>query len=77
MRCIAAVLLMVGRGLEAPDVVASLLDIDAYPCKPQYTLAPEVRHRTDERHKPIFSLMPHNLNSKHIGVITLVIGSAR
>ena len=63
VRCIAAVLLMVGRGLEAPDVVASLLDIEAFPCKPQYTLAPEVRHRTDERHKPISSPMPHSQNS--------------
>ena len=35
----AAVLLMVGRGLEQPDVVARLLEADT---KPQYTMAPEV-----------------------------------
>ena len=44
VRCMAAVLLLVGQGLEAPDVVASLLDINAYPRKPIYTLASEVRH---------------------------------
>jgi hypothetical protein len=35
----AAVLLMVGRGLEAPSVVARLLDA---PLKPYYNMAPEV-----------------------------------
>jgi len=41
IRCIAAVLLMVGRGLEAPDVVQQLLDIQRVPCKPQYGMAAE------------------------------------
>jgi tRNA pseudouridine38/39 synthase len=41
VRCIAAVLLMVGRGLERPDVVRRLLDVRARPRKPQYALAPE------------------------------------
>ena len=42
VRCIAAVLLLVGRGLEAPSLVACLLDVEQLPGKPQYCLAPEV-----------------------------------
>lgn len=44
IRCIAAVLLMVGRGLEAPSLVARLLDVTpqgGVPAKPQYNMAPE------------------------------------
>ncbi|PNW86426.1 hypothetical protein CHLRE_02g086050v5 [Chlamydomonas reinhardtii] len=41
VRCMAAILLMVGRGQEAPDVVARLLDVEACPRKPQYSMAPE------------------------------------
>lgn len=41
VRCIAAVLLMVGRGQEQPCIVQQLLDISSYPCKPQYSLAAE------------------------------------
>jgi tRNA pseudouridine38/39 synthase len=41
VRCIAAVLLMVGRGQEAPGVVSRLLDVAAAPCKPQYNIADE------------------------------------
>lgn len=43
VRCIAAVLSMVGKGLEQPSIVATLLDIQRTPAKPQYTLANEVR----------------------------------
>ena len=38
----AAVLLMVGKQLEHPDIVQKLLDIDQHPCKPQYNYASEV-----------------------------------
>jgi tRNA pseudouridine38/39 synthase len=41
VRCIAAVLLMVGKGLEQPGIVQQLLDINQVPCKPQYGLAAE------------------------------------
>eukprot|EP00887_Chlorella_sp_A99_P008017 scaffold12.g8017.t1 len=41
VRCMAAVLLMVGRGEEAPDVVARLLDVTQTPRKPQYVMASE------------------------------------
>jgi hypothetical protein len=39
----AAVLLMVGRGLEQPSVVQRMLNVAATPQKPQYNMAPEVR----------------------------------
>jgi tRNA pseudouridine38/39 synthase len=39
----AAVLMMVGKGLEDPSIVPRLLDVEQTPCKPQYHLAPEVR----------------------------------
>lgn len=38
----AAVLLMVGQDQEDPDIVASLLDLSAWPQKPQYAMAAEV-----------------------------------
>lgn len=43
VRCMAAVLLMVGRQLEEPEVVQQMLDIQQTPCKPQYNYASEVR----------------------------------
>lgn len=41
VRCIAAVLLMVGRRQEPPDIVQRLLDVQQEPCKPQYNMASE------------------------------------
>ena len=41
MRCIAAVLLMVGAGAEAPTIVTELLDVAKHPAKPQYHMASE------------------------------------
>lgn len=38
----AAVLLLVGQGLEHPSIVQQLLDIDAVNLKPQYNMASEV-----------------------------------
>ena len=43
VRCMAAVLLMVGKQMEHPDIVQKLLDIKQHPCKPQYNYASEVR----------------------------------
>lgn len=40
----AAILLMVGKHLEQPDIVQQLLDVQLNPCKPQYRYAPEVVH---------------------------------
>lgn len=42
IRCMAAVLFMVGRGDEEPAVVSDLLDIESNPCKPQYTMASDL-----------------------------------
>lgn len=41
IRCIVSVLFMIGRGLEKPEVVQELLDIQKYPGKPSYPLADE------------------------------------
>ncbi len=39
IRCMMAVLFMVGRGVESPDVVLRLMDVAACPAKPLYDLA--------------------------------------
>ncbi|KAF5750736.1 tRNA pseudouridine(38/39) synthase isoform X2 [Tripterygium wilfordii] len=42
VRCIVAVLFMIGQGLESPDIIDTLLDIDGTARKPQYAMAPEI-----------------------------------
>ncbi|MED6110543.1 hypothetical protein PIB30_043964 [Stylosanthes scabra] len=42
VRCIVAVLFMVGKGLESPNAIDMLLDTTSIPRKPQYTMASEV-----------------------------------
>lgn len=39
IRCIVAILLLIGEGLENESLVSDLLDIDAFPRKPLYPLA--------------------------------------
>ncbi|XP_034650501.1 tRNA pseudouridine(38/39) synthase [Drosophila subobscura] len=39
IRCIMAVLLLVGQQREQPRIVSDLLDVETNPCKPQYTPA--------------------------------------
>ncbi|ETS79120.1 hypothetical protein PFICI_08973 [Pestalotiopsis fici W106-1] len=41
IRCMVAVIFMVGQGLEAPEVVDQLLDYQAQPRRPNYVLASE------------------------------------
>ena len=41
VRCMMAVLFLVGRGLELPHVVDELLDIAANPARPNYEIAPD------------------------------------
>ena len=41
VRCIASVLLMVGKGLEQPEVIRGLLDISLVDSKPYYNMASE------------------------------------
>ncbi|XP_043698137.1 tRNA pseudouridine(38/39) synthase isoform X1 [Telopea speciosissima] len=42
VRCMVAVLFMIGQGLESPSVIDILLDTSKTPRKPQYTMAPEL-----------------------------------
>uniref|UniRef100_A0AAG5DMZ6 Pseudouridine synthase I TruA alpha/beta domain-containing protein n=1 Tax=Anopheles atroparvus TaxID=41427 RepID=A0AAG5DMZ6_ANOAO len=42
VRCIMAVLLLVGQGRETPAIVQELLDVEKNPCKPQYSMASDV-----------------------------------
>ncbi|XP_048424759.1 tRNA pseudouridine(38/39) synthase isoform X2 [Pyrus x bretschneideri] len=42
VRCMVAVLFLIGQGHESPDVVDALLDTSRTPRKPQYTMAPEI-----------------------------------
>ncbi|KAA8537977.1 hypothetical protein F0562_027442 [Nyssa sinensis] len=42
VRCMVAVLFLIGQGLESPNVIDALLDIDRTPRKPQYMIAPEI-----------------------------------
>ncbi|KAG8097343.1 hypothetical protein GUJ93_ZPchr0013g34760 [Zizania palustris] len=42
VRCMVAVLFLIGQGLESPCIVDSLLDITKTPRKPQYKMAPEL-----------------------------------
>lgn len=39
IRCIMAILLLVGEGSESPSIVSDLLDVNLVPCKPQYQMA--------------------------------------
>lgn len=41
VRCMAAVLLMVGRGEEDPSIVKRLLEVNLEPRKPMYSMAPD------------------------------------
>jgi tRNA pseudouridine38/39 synthase len=42
VRCVMALLVLVAQGKEEPDVISRLLDVDACPGKPQYSMAWEV-----------------------------------
>ncbi|KAG4074308.1 hypothetical protein HA402_008717 [Bradysia odoriphaga] len=42
VRCIMAILMLVGQKLESPNVVAQLLDVEKTPCTPQYSMASDV-----------------------------------
>ncbi|KAL5111926.1 tRNA pseudouridine 38/39 synthase [Taenia crassiceps] len=39
IRCIASLLITIGRGLESPNVIDALLDVQKMPGKPQYQMA--------------------------------------
>ncbi|XAR48623.1 tRNA pseudouridine(38/39) synthase [Bertholletia excelsa] len=42
VRCMVAVLFLIGQGLESPDVIDILLDVGRTPRKPQFVMAPEI-----------------------------------
>lgn len=42
IRCIVALLLLIGQGKEEVDLIKSLLDIEKYPCTPNYHIASEL-----------------------------------
>ncbi|XP_078335395.1 uncharacterized protein LOC111134441 isoform X4 [Crassostrea virginica] len=42
IRCIVALLFMIGQGKEKPEIIDELLDIEKQPRKPQYTMASEL-----------------------------------
>ena len=42
IRCIVAVLLMVGEGLEDAEVITELLDVERNPCRPAYQMAADL-----------------------------------
>lgn len=65
VRCIMALLFLVGQRKESPDIIRTLLDIDKVPAKPEYFMAPElplVLHSSGYE-KLIFSFGPRNLFS--------------
>eukprot|EP00002_Diphylleia_rotans_P017375 TRINITY_DN3372_c0_g1_i2.p1 TRINITY_DN3372_c0_g1~~TRINITY_DN3372_c0_g1_i2.p1 ORF type:complete len:447 (-),score=103.21 TRINITY_DN3372_c0_g1_i2:41-1381(-) len=42
VRCMMSVLFLVGEGVESPEIIRDLLDLERYPRKPQYPIAPEL-----------------------------------
>ena len=42
VRCMMAILFLVGQRLEQPEIVRDLLDIEKYPTKPEYEMAHDV-----------------------------------
>jgi tRNA pseudouridine38/39 synthase len=42
IRCIVAILFLIGQGKEEIDLVKSLLNIEKYPCTPNYQIASEL-----------------------------------
>lgn len=42
IRCVMALVFLIGKGLESPEILDELFDVEKNPCKPQYTMASEV-----------------------------------
>lgn len=42
IRCVVAILVLIGQRKEPPSLIDDLLDIDKYPSKPQYTMVHEL-----------------------------------
>ncbi len=39
IRCVVAILILIGQGKEEISLIKSLLDIEKYPCTPSYPIA--------------------------------------
>lgn len=42
IRCIVALLFLVGQKKEDPSIITELFDVEKHPCKPQYTMSSEI-----------------------------------
>ncbi|EER33857.1 tRNA pseudouridine synthase 3 [Candida tropicalis MYA-3404] len=42
VRCMVAILFTIGQGLEKPEIVTELMDMEKYPTKPQYEMAHDI-----------------------------------
>ncbi|CAG0917368.1 unnamed protein product [Notodromas monacha] len=42
VRCIMAVLILIGQGLEEPEIIQDLMNLEKFPGKPQYSMAWEI-----------------------------------
>lgn len=42
IRCVMALVFMVGKKQEKPEIIDELFDVETNPCKPQYTMASEL-----------------------------------
>ena len=63
VRCIMALLFLVGEGKEKPEIISDLLSLDEYPAKPSYAMAedyPLVLHECGFEHLRIYHV-PRNL----------------
>jgi len=50
IRCVMAILLMVGEGLEEESVIPELLDVEKHPCRPAYGMASDIPLNLDSAH---------------------------
>jgi tRNA pseudouridine(38-40) synthase len=39
IRCVVAILILIGQGKEEVELIKALLDIEKYPCTPNYQIA--------------------------------------
>ena len=63
IRCIVAILMLIGQQKESPDVIKELLDVEKYDKKPQYSLASEIPlnlFHCNFRDEPVEGLQMHN-----------------
>ncbi|XP_026474937.1 tRNA pseudouridine(38/39) synthase-like [Ctenocephalides felis] len=67
IRCIMAILLLIGNGCEEPSIITELFDVEKNGCKPQYSLASDVplnlyRTRYDLNEARTYKVDPADFN---------------